>query len=206
MHIQLNNVGKKYQKEWIFRHCNYQFSQANAYAIIGPNGSGKSTLLQAIAGSMHLQEGTVTMMDDQSKIIPVEEWYQQVAIVAPYLEIIEEMTATEFLTFHFQFKKRVHEVSIADIIQIIGLQQAANKQIRYFSSGMKQRIKLAQAIFSDTSLLLLDEPCTNLDASGYALYQKLIAQYCQTKIVVVCSNDLQEYGFCKHQLKITDYK
>lgn len=206
MHIQLLNAGKKYQKEWIFRHCHYQFSQGNSYAVIGPNGSGKSTLLQAIAGAMHLQEGSITMINSEATAIPEEYWYQHLSVVAPYLDIVEEMTATEFLTFHFQFKKMVPNSTVANILQAIELQPAAHKQIRYFSSGMKQRIKLAQAIFADTNLLLLDEPCTNLDASGYALYHRLIAQYCQNKIVIVCSNDVQEYGFCTHQLKITDYK
>lgn len=206
MHIQLTNVGKKYQKEWVFRHCNYQFSKANSYAIIGANGSGKSTLLQAIAGSMHIQEGSISLINDQKKMVPDELWYQHLSIVAPYLDIVEEMTATEFLTFHSQFKKQVHALSVAQIIQIIGLQQAAHKQIRYFSSGMKQRIKLAQAIFADTDILLLDEPCTNLDAAGYTLYHQLLAQFCKNKLVIVCSNDLQEYGFCIHQLHMAQYK
>lgn len=73
---------------------------------------------------------------------------------------------------------------------------AAHKQIRYFSSGMKQRVKLAQAIFSDTPLLLLDEPCTNLDTDGIQLYLGLIKSHAVGKLVIVSSNDKQEYAFC----------
>lgn len=86
------------------------------------------------------------------------------------------------------------------------MKAAADKQIRFYSSGMKQRMKLAQAIFSDVPILLLDEPCTNLDAVGYALYHQLIENYCSEKLVIVCSNDIQEFDFCTEKLDIMNYK
>ena len=92
------------------------------------------------------------------------------------------------------------------IIKLVGLEKAANKQIRYYSSGMKQRVKLAQAIFSDTQCLLLDEPCTNLDSEGIRLYQQLIRDYSKDRLVIVSSNDEQEYGFCEEKISILDYK
>jgi ABC-type multidrug transport system ATPase subunit len=138
--------------------------------------------------------------------VEAEDLYRSMAIAAPYLELIEELSVTELLTFHQQFKPFLPQVSIGDIIHIVGLEKAAQKQIRYYSSGMKQRVKLAQAIFSDVPLLLLDEPCTNLDAEGIQLYQQLINDYCQDRLVVVSSNDLAEYGFCNLQVKILDYK
>ena len=141
-----------------------------------------------------------------SGIIDPEKIYQHLSIAAPYLELIEEMTAKEFLHFHHQFKPLLSSVSIDEIISIIGLENAADKQIRYFSSGMKQRIKLAQAIFSDVPVLLLDEPCTNLDSSGYQLYHDLITNYCAHKLILVSSNDAQEMDFCTEKLNILDYK
>ena len=91
-------------------------------------------------------------------------------------------------------------------LSIIELEKAADKQIRYYSSGMKQRIKLAQAVFTDMPLLLLDEPCTNLDEKGYALYYNLIEQYCNGKTIIISSNDKNEYQFCKERINIIDYK
>ena len=96
--------------------------------------------------------------------------------------------------------------SADEILSMLGLKNASHKQIRYFSSGMKQRIKLAQAIFSDVPLLLLDEPCTNLDKAGYELYHRLIAGYTQKKLVIVSSNDPLEYDFCDERLQMSDYK
>lgn len=204
--IVLSDAGKRFNREWIYRHCDLELSVGRAYAITGPNGSGKSTLLQAIAGSMQLSEGAIVWNDQQTKDIDAEQIYKQLAISAPYLELIEEMTAKEFLEFHAQFKPLIASVSIDEILSIIGLEKTLGKQIRYFSSGMKQRVKLAQAIFSDVPLLLLDEPCTNLDATGYALYHSLIKNYCMHKLVVVSSNDEQEFNFCDQVLKIMDYK
>jgi ABC-type multidrug transport system ATPase subunit len=204
--IVLSDAGKRFNREWIYRHCDYELEVGRAYAITGPNGSGKSTLLQAIAGSMQLSEGTIVWNDQQEKNNDGEQIYKQLAIAAPYLELIEEMTAKEFLEFHEQFKPLIATVTIDEILSIIGLEKAVGKQIRYFSSGMKQRVKLAQAIFSDVPLLLLDEPCTNLDASGYALYHSLIKNYCMNKLIVVSSNDEQEFNFCDQVVKIMDYK
>ncbi len=205
MQIQLTNTGKRYNRDWIFRQCTYTFIAGNSYAIIGPNGSGKSTLLQTIAGAINSSEGSVDFTVNGQQL-PVDDAYKYISLAAPYLEVIEEMTATEFLGFHAAFKPLLPSITIAEIIAIIGLEKNTEKQIRYYSSGMKQRIKLAQAIFSDTPILLLDEPCTNLDTTGYQLYNQLITTYCSNKLIIVSSNDPQEYDFCEEQILIGDYK
>ena len=204
MHITLNNTGKRFNLEWIFRHVEFEFSSGKSYAIVGANGSGKSTLLQVIAGALMHSEGNIVYTDDQQKIIPNDVIFEQISIAAPYLELIEEMTATEFLTFHQTFKSFTK--SIPEILQEIGLSEAANKQIRYFSSGMKQRLKLGQAFFSKTSILLLDEPTTNLDGVGIQLYLRLIKDYAEKRLLIICSNDEAEYGFCDEKIIVERYK
>lgn len=212
MEIILSNTGKRFNREWVFRNFNYTFQPGKSYAITGPNGSGKSTLLQTIAGAIAPSEGTVEYSKASKKLktenskLETENAYQYISIAAPYLEVIEEMTATEFLEFHASFKPLLKTVTLPQILEITGLQAAPNKQIRFYSSGMKQRIKLAQAIFSDVAVVLLDEPCTNLDASGYALYHQLINEYCGNKLIIVSSNDLNEYDFCSNHISILDYK
>jgi ABC-type multidrug transport system ATPase subunit len=205
MTIQLTNTGKRFNREWIFRNLNFIFDSGNTYAITGPNGSGKSTLLQTIAGAIAPSEGSVQFKTGNGEL-QIESFNNYIAIVAPYLEVIEEMTALEFLNFHSSFKPLLSSITIKEILEIVGLSAAANKQIRYFSSGMKQRIKLAQAVFSDVPILLLDEPCTNLDETGYALYHQLMNDYGQTKLVIVSSNDKNEFDFCKDRISILDYK
>jgi ABC-type multidrug transport system ATPase subunit len=201
MKITLTDAGKRFNHDWIFRHLDYEFLPRQHYAITGPNGSGKSTLLQVIAGAIGISEGTVRYSE-----CPPDQAYRHLAISAPYLDLIEEMTATEFLRFHHAFKPFLATLSIPAILSTVGLEAAADKQIRFFSSGMKQRIKLAQALFSDTPVVLLDEPTTNFDAEGITLYQCLIREYSTGRLVIVCSNDVQEYDFCENKLDLREYK
>ncbi len=205
MRITLSDSGKRFNRDWIFRRLTYEFLPGHSYAITGPNGSGKSTLLQILSGSMAPSEGIITWENNGVKI-DADNVFKSFSIAAPYLEVIEEMTAIEFLQFHYRFKKLLPDITIKEIMKLIGLEKAANKQIRYYSSGMKQRIKLAQAIFSDVPLLLLDEPCTNLDTTGYELYQSLIKNYAQGKTIIVSSNDVNEYSFCKEVIGIGEFK
>lgn len=205
MTILLSDAGKRYNREWIFRHFTYQFKTDSSFAIIGPNGSGKSTLLQVLSGSMMLNEGNIQYSINNVQC-PIENIYQHVSICAPYLELVEEMTLKEFLVFHHGFKPFLKDITVEKIISIIGLEYAANKQIRYYSSGMKQRVKLAQCIFSDTPIVLLDEPCTNLDETGFHLYNQLINDHCKKRMVIVSSNDHHEYAFCKEKIYIPDWK
>jgi ABC-type multidrug transport system ATPase subunit len=213
MKIVLSDAGKRFNRDWIFRHFTYSFDKGNAYAITGPNGSGKSTLLQVLSGSMHMNEGSMRYEAESQKLevgsrkseIPHEEIYNHVSICAPYLEVVEEMTLKEFLDFHHGFKPFLPGINTDSIISALSLEKAVSKQIRYYSSGMKQRVKLAQCIFSDTAIVLLDEPCTNLDATGIDLYHRLIDDYCKDRLVVVSSNDEVEYRFCKHKINIKDF-
>jgi ABC-type multidrug transport system ATPase subunit len=206
MIITLQNAGKRFNREWIFKNINHVFEAGKAYAITGANGSGKSTLLQIISGAISLSEGSLKLISNKEKIIPSENIYQSISLAAPYVELIEEMTAEEFLSFHQNFKPFFEEVEVDEILDSIGLQPAADKQIRYYSSGMKQRVKLAQAIFSQAPILLLDEPCTNLDASGYDLYHELIEKYCKQKLIIVSSNDANEIDFCHERIKMGEFK
>lgn len=216
MTISLNNVGKRYNREWIFRRFSYTFQSGKSYAITGSNGSGKSTLLQVISGALTHNEGSAEFnqpqiylparqaTDHKPQTIPAEQFYKYVSLAAPYLELIEEMTATEMLEFHQGFKELT--TSIPEILKAVTLENAANKQIRYYSSGMKQRLKLAQAFFSNTPVLLLDEPTTNLDADGIALYHQLIKNHTANRLVIISSNDKQEYEFCEEVVRIGNYK
>ncbi|TAN17176.1 MAG: ATP-binding cassette domain-containing protein [Chitinophagaceae bacterium] len=205
MTISLENTGKRYNYEWIFRKINFTFEKGNRYAVLGPNGSGKSTLLQIIAGSLAASEGKINY-SISGNILNSDYIFRYLSLSAPYLELIEEYTFAELLGFQRYFKPFLNNLQAESIAKIVQLENALHKQIRFFSSGMKQRAKLAQAIFADAPLLLLDEPCTNLDEAGCQLYQELITQYTTNKLVIISSNDPQEYEACNRYLHITDYK
>jgi ABC-type multidrug transport system ATPase subunit len=199
--ISLTQAGKRFNKDWIFSNLDFNFNQGHHYAITGNNGSGKSTLLQIIAGYGTLTKGKLAWEGHDNTTI-----FKDISFAAPYLELVEEFTTLEQFHFHTQFKPLQKQLNVESIIELIGLKKAADKQIRYFSSGMKQRLKLALAIFSDSPILLLDEPCSNLDREGYELYSHLIQQYALHKLIIVGSNDTAEYRFCSQHLNLMDYK
>ena len=205
MKIILENIGRRFNQEWVFKSLSYTLEPEQSYAILGSNGSGKSTLLQLIAASLSSSEGKINY-EIGGKKLELEDVYQYLSLAAPYLELIEEFTLEEQIDFHFQFKKYLPGINKESLLNALALKGAEHKAIKYFSSGMKQRVKLALAVFSDTPLLLLDEPTSNLDEQGITWYRSLISQYGVNRTLVVCSNQQHEYDYCTHQLQLADYK
>jgi ABC-type multidrug transport system ATPase subunit len=205
MNIKLTNLGKRYNREWVFRNLSFQFDINKHYAITGPNGSGKSTLLQIIAGSAIYNEGVIEY-HQLDKIIEPEKIFRKISFAAPYLDLVEEMTLTEFLNFHHKMKSWIAPLDTKQIIFLSCLEKSAHKQIRYFSSGMKQRVKLAQAVFSNVPVVLLDEPTTNLDEEGIQLYKTLVENFCKNRLVIISSNDKEEYSFCDECIDMLNHK
>lgn len=206
MKIVLDKISRRYNYEWIFRDIDFQFESGNAYAILGSNGSGKSTLLQIISGHLHPTSGTISW-HHQDKKLDTDQVFRYVAMSGPYLEILEEFTLEEMVTFHHRFRQFLNGMDTEAVIKATTLSKNRNKPIRYFSSGMKQRVKLALAILSDTPLLLLDEPASNLDLAGIEWYRDLVARHRKDRIVIVCSNSQpQEHDFCRSSILIDNYK
>ena len=206
MKIILQKVGKKFYREWIFRNLDLELSSMDSLAILGPNGSGKSTLLQLLSGSLVPTEGSIQYFLDNTKI-EGDQVFSHVSFAAPYLELIEEFSLTEIIDLHFRFKARTNNLSTSEMIAIADLEHAKNKSYKYFSSGMKQRVKLAIAFLSDTKLIFLDEPCSNLDQESIKWYRRLIEQYTGNKIIIVCSNNQpEEFSSCKRQINLMDWK
>ena len=204
MNITLNNIGRRFNKEWIFRGINYQFEQGKKYAVLGPNGSGKSTLLCILLGSLTPSEGELKYLNP--KEINAENIYQYISFAAPYIDLIEEFTLQETIAFHFQFKSYADGLNELDVLSLLGLEKSQDKALKHFSSGMKQRTKLALACCTNSPILLLDEPTSNLDAQGVDWYLALIEKFGANKTIIIGSNQAHEYSFCKERLMINDYK
>ena len=203
--LELKNIKKMYGDKTIVDHINLEIDKGEFIVIVGPSGCGKSTLLRILAGMQNANKGTIDYNLNNTKLNP-DKLFSHVSFCAPGMDIIEEMSLKEFLNFHFTFKPIIKGFTVDKIIEAMGLQKVSHKFIHDFSSGMKQRVKLAQAIFFDTPIVLLDEPCSNLDTKGIELYHSLVEEHCSNRLVVVCSNDPVEYSFCQHVIAITDHK
>jgi ABC-type multidrug transport system ATPase subunit len=185
---------------------NYEITAGQKLVILGGNGSGKSTLLQIISGFVAASEGALSYKFSENTIAP-EQLRRHISLASPYLQVIEDFTLLEMAEHARCFKPLLNALSAKEFIECIHLTNASNKYLREFSSGMKQRVKLGLAILSDTPLLLLDEPLSNLDKAGIAWYKEMIKNYAASRTVIVCSNAIsEEYFFCDTQLNVMEYK
>ena len=206
MHISLENIGKKFNRDWIFKNLSHEFSLGDYYAILGANGSGKSTLLKVLSGFSTPSKGTISFSKNNIKQ-PIDSIYKEVAYTSPYIDIFEEYNLKETFDFYTKFKSLKENINYKNFVILVGLEKAQNKPLSQFSSGMKQRVKLGLAILSDCPILLLDEPTSNLDKNAIEWYQNLVENNIKNKIVFVASNAQKaEYFFCDKSITIEDYK
>jgi ABC-type multidrug transport system ATPase subunit len=205
MKITLQHISKKYNSNWIFKDLHLEINAQEKLAVLGSNGSGKSTLLQMIAGYVSPSEGKILYDTDQVSI--ETDIYKHMSICAPSTELIEEFTLIEYVDFYNQLKPLMASMKANEIAELCYLESAKNRMIQTYSSGMKQRLKLALAALSNTPVLLLDEPTSNLDLQGIDWYKNLISTHAMHKSIVVCSNQMNdEYFFCTQVININDYK
>ncbi len=206
MEIRLEGIGKKFGNEWIFRHLDAVVPPNSTLAITGRNGAGKSTLLQIIAGNLSPSAGKISWTLQNRQVDPAQ-LFRHLTLVAPYQELIEEFTLGEMIRFHFSFKNILKGFSLADLIAMTGFTDPLHKPIRQFSSGMKQRVKLLLAFFSDVPLILLDEPTMNLDEAGIGWYNLLVRNHTSGRTLVICSNQIQtEAAFALRRIDIQDFR
>ncbi len=190
--IQVNDLSKRFNREWIFRNLNYTFQSGKIYAITGPNGSGKSTLLQVLWGQLPQTSGSV-IYSSEKEGISVEDIFSHVSIAVPYMDLIEEFTLQEQLRFHFRMRNMRSGLTLDSILDKLYLTHAKDKSISNFSSGMKQRLKLGLAFYTQASVIFLDEPGTNLDEQAFTWYMDNLKELPKEVLAFIASNQRNEY-------------
>lgn len=207
MKLSLHNVGRKFNRHQVFKGLSHEFGSGSKTAVLGGNGSGKSTLIKVLSYSLSASQGEIHYFADDGNAISLADIPFQISLAAPYLELIEELSAEEFLNFYQKFKPFQKGISTGDFLEICYLQSSANKEIKNFSSGMKQRFRLCLALLSDVPLVLLDEPISNLDQKGIDWYKNLIDKYLNHRTLIIGSNYSEdEISFCENRLVIEDFK
>ncbi len=205
MRITAEKLGKRFNREWIFRNLDFTFEAGNTYAITGANGSGKSTLLQILWGQLPPSTGTLKYEWNGTEI-EIIEIFRHLSIATPYMDLIDEFTLSEMVTFHFKFKKIRGNYSADELIKRMELTPARDKQISNFSSGMRQRLKLALAFYADTPIVFLDEPTTNLDKKSTQWYLDNLNSLPKDCLVFIASNQEHEYPSNAIKLDIMQFK
>lgn len=203
-YLKTDRLGKRFNREWIFKDFNYEFVSDKTYAITGANGSGKSTLLQILWGQVPPTAGSVSY-GIKGNPISGESIFNQISIATPYQDLIEEFTLLELLNFHFDLRNTRPGLAVKDLPDILELGHAKSKLIGNYSSGMKQRVKLGLALFTEAKFVFLDEPFTNLDEKAITWYKKHVGLIADS-IVFIASNDPREYENSHEIIKIGDFK
>ncbi len=201
MNIVLQNIGKKFNYQWIFRNINFSFQTSVHYGLLGSNGSGKTTLLKIISGYLLPSEGDITWK--LSEGIDNKNIYKYIGIASPHIDLIDEFTFREILIFHQKYRNYLKSFNINDLLNLSELKRSADKPLKYYSSGMKQRVKLILALMSENKIILLDEPCSNLDESSVEWYKKLLLSFADDRLVIIGSNNKETECFsCNDFLRI----
>lgn len=204
--LELKDGGKRYQAEWIFKGLDLNLKSGDAVVFLGGNGSGKSTTLRTLFGYAPLSKGKLEYRKD-NELIKQSEAYRHFSYCAPYLDLYEELTLTELSHFHFRLKPILPELSEQKPADLFELGRAADKQIKYFSSGMKQRVRLGLGIMSQSDVIFLDEPTVNLDREAIDWYSEIVEKYRGNRMILVASNRQEhEYFFCRQKIEIENFK
>lgn len=203
--IQTEGLSKRFNREWIFKNLNYTFQSGNTYAITGPNGSGKSTLIQVLWGQLPQTSGHIKYKSGNVDI-PVEEIFHHISVATPYMDLIEEFTLEEQLRFHFRMRAMRQGFTLESILDKLYLTHARDKNISNFSSGMKQRLKLGLAFYTESRILFLDEPGTNLDEQAFAWYLENLQELPPNQLRFIASNQRNEYPENAEVLNLANFK
>lgn len=206
MEIHIQSLAKRFNKEWIFKDVNLHFESGSKTGIVGSNGSGKSTFIKLLSGAELPSKGEIKYRNSDTEI-DHSEIFKSINFAAPYIDLIEELSCKELIEFHLNFKSFQNGLTIDTFFDLLYLKEAENKFIKNFSSGMKQRLKLGLAICSKSELLLLDEPCSNLDLKGIELYHNLMDNYNNGRTTIIGSNEQKDELYkIEKTIRITDYK
>jgi ABC-type multidrug transport system ATPase subunit len=172
---------------------------------VGPNGSGKSTLLHILTGQVPPSGGTLKYENYVGKV-DSHEVFKSMVIAAPYMDLIDEFTLDEMVKFHFCFKQIRDGNTIDEVIDKMELTHARHKLVSNFSSGMRQRLKLGLAFYSQSEVLFLDEPTSNLDQKSIDWYWKNLTQLIGKNLIIIASNQDAEYPLTAEKVDVLNYK
>ncbi|MCI4354808.1 MAG: ABC transporter ATP-binding protein, partial [Thermoplasmata archaeon] len=149
--------------------------------LVGPNGSGKSTLFRLLAGQLRPDAGTVTLLDHPAW--GDTSFRRQVGYCPEHSALFEWMTGEDFVTTLLRvdgFSKAEALARTARALTTVDLVDARHRRLRTYSKGMRQRVKMAQAIAHDPAILLLDEPLNGVDPVGRARLLELFGELART--------------------------
>ena len=190
--IRAEAVEKRFAKTLLFKNINIHLKNGDSFYITGPNGSGKSTLLQILAGIQRPSSGRITYTVNNDEI-ENERYKDFFGFTGPQVNPYDMLTAAENLKFMIP---GTVDSKINTFLERFNLYKHRDKAIKYYSSGMKQRLRLIHSLICDHEILMLDEPCSNLDAKGRDILYQTLIEIKKNKILIIATNESEDINLC----------
>ncbi len=202
--IKANRLSKKFNKLTVFSDLKFSVSTAGSLAVTGDNGSGKSTLLEIIAGIIKPTSGEMLYIKNSNETV-VSEIQPGIGFSSLKINPYAELTALENIQFAYkyninEYKNNDFEESAKSFLDKFSLYNDRNKIVKYYSSGMKQRLRIIFALMHDPHVIILDEPGSNLDNSGKDAVYSYMESVKDKKLIIIATNDKNEADFCNDRI------
>ncbi len=207
--FKCSNLSKYFSHRLIFENLNFSLTSGSSVGITGRNGSGKSTLIKVISGIIMPSKGEFEFSINSAEI-KQENFYKHIGLMSPYLNLYDELSGFENLEFFMNLKsdrstsEKTERINF--LLESVGLFKRKKDLYKNYSSGMKQRLKLAFALLNEPQLLLLDEPCSNLDKDGVEIVYKFAQYQRKNGMLIVATNEESDLTLCDSLVNIEDYK
>jgi heme exporter protein A len=193
--IEFHDLAKRYNRRQVFSGLNGLVSGGHSLVITGANGSGKSTLVRVLCGLTRPSRGQVAVYLDGVALAPAD-CRTEIGLVAPDLSLYGELTAEENLSFFARVRGlELTKQDFGSMLERVGLAGRGGDPVSEYSSGMRQRLKYAQALLHRPPLLFLDEPTANLDEAGSSIVADIIAEQKMRGVLVLATNEPEEVAF-----------
>ncbi|AFN74858.1 ABC transporter-like protein [Melioribacter roseus P3M-2] len=204
--VILENLVKYFGRRLVFNGIDRRFDSGNIYGVAGPNGSGKSTIVKIIANLISPTKGKVIHLHGDKKI-NYEHLHNYIGFVSPYLFLYDEFTARENLLYFSKIRGIDYDEEYANfLLSELNIYKRKDDVIRGYSSGMKQRLKFIFALIHNPSLVILDEPTSNLDTPGKEKVYEIIDKNRNDKLFIIASNEESDLSLCGEIINLENFK
>lgn len=173
--IEIKHAAKRFKDKSIFENVNLDIEQGKAYGFIGHNGCGKSVLFKCICGFSLLSEGTITVGGEV--IGKDSDFIKDAGVVIEHPEFINDLSGFKNLRIIADIQKKIGDEDICSIMDKFDLLDDKDKKVGKYSLGMKQKLRLAQALMESPSILILDEPTGGLDKSSVENLRRILKEF-----------------------------
>lgn len=196
MELQLQHLRKQYGTKCAVDDVSIHL-EPGVYGLLGANGAGKTTLMRMICGVLKPTSGSIRL-DGKTMQELGERYYTHLGYMPQDFGFYPDFTAREFMLYMAAVKgmdKKHARVRTEELLELVNLRDVADKKVKSYSGGMKQRLGIAQAELNDPGILILDEPTAGLDPKERVRFRNIISDFAKDKIVILSTHIVSDVSY-----------